>query len=405
MKRVVEYIVALSLATTAALANNSIVAVKVDKDISNLKCGDKLIKEYAKFQEIVLYPQTTIKLNDKKANELNQNPKAKKVKVAALYDGKSVAIVVKWSDSTKDIQKGNKSDIYADGFAVQFANNPKDPNKLPYIGMGSKNRPVVIYLQKAVERVYEPNGDGIVGYQVNPHNINRFGKDLKKFEKRVDDLAIKDYQKAFISEGFRSMTEIKDKSASFNADMHYVDSKKMWGGMVVKPLKDQYLNLESGAFPIAVAVWDGKKLNRDGLKHLSGWIAVKLPDRNGGKALIEAVNEKVKGDIAKGKEIAITNCASCHRFKGAQDAPIYMAPDLSNIGGQTTAGYIKESIVDPNAVIVPGYNRNAHPNFAWYMIDDKGNRTSTMPPFDWLDQKSLNDLIAFMQTQKAEVEK
>ncbi|WP_281951690.1 ethylbenzene dehydrogenase-related protein [Nitrosophilus kaiyonis] len=405
MRRVSRLLAALSLAATAVLAGNVVEAVKVNADLLKLKCGSKVIMKNAKFSEIVVYPQKTVTLNDKKANEINKNSKAKKVEVAALYDGKNVAVIVRWPDKTKNIQKGYKSDIYADGFAVQFANKPKDVNKLPYIGMGSKNRPVVIYLQKAVEKVYEPNGNGVVGYQVNPHNTNRFGKDLEKFEKRVEQLAIKDYQRAFISEGFRSMTEIKDNSAKYSADMHYVGKKGgMWGGMVVRPLKDSYLNLNSGAFPVAVAIWDGEKLNRDGLKHLSGWIAVKLPN-GGGTDLVKATNEIVKGDVKKGKELALTNCASCHRWRGAEQAPMYMAPDLSNIGGQATAGYIRESIVDPNAVIVPGYNRNSHPNFAWYSVDDKGNRTSVMPPFDWMDKKSLDDLVAYMQTLKAEVEK
>ena len=405
MKRLVGILAALSLAATAVLAGNTVEAVKVKADLSKLKCGSKIIMKNAKFSEVIVYPQKTVTMNDKKANEINKNSMAKKVEVAALYDGKNVAVIVRWKDKTKNIQKGYKSDVYADGFAIQFANKPKDVNKLPYIGMGSKNRPVVIYLQKAVEKVYEPNGNGIVGYQVNPHNTNRFGEDLKKFEKRVDQLAIRDYQRAFVSEGFRSMTEIKDKSAKYSADMHYVNKKGgMWGGMVVRPLKDEYLNLNSGAFPVAVAIWDGEKLNRDGLKHLSSWIAVKLPN-GGGTDLIKATNEIVKGDVKKGKELAMTNCASCHRWKGAEQAPMYMAPDLSNIGGQATAGYIRESIVDPNAVIVPGYNRNSHPNFAWYMVDDKGNRTSAMPPFDWMDKKSLDDLVAYMQTLKAEVEK
>ena len=82
-----------------------------------------------------------------------------------------------------------------------------------------------------------------------------------------------------------------------------------------------------------------------------------------------------------------------------------MAPDLSNIGGQATAAYIKESILDPNAVVVPGYNRNAHPNFSWYTVDKNGHRTSTMPPFSFLDQKTIEDIVAYLQTQKAEVEK
>ncbi len=404
MRGVAKIFAALSLAATALLADNTVTAVKVDADLSKIGCGSEVIKKSAKFSKIVLYPQTTVTLNDKKANELNKEAKAMVVDVAALYDGKNVAVIVRWPDSTKNVQKGYKSDVYADGFALQFATTPEDPSKLPYIGMGSDSRPVAIYLQKAVDKFYEPNGNGVVGYQVNPHNTNRFGESLKSFEKRVEALANRDYQKAFVSEGFRSMTEIKDGTASYNADMHYVEPKKIWGGMVVRPLKDEYADLSKGAFPVAVAVWDGEKLNRNGIKHLSSWIAVKLPVL-GGEELVAAINEKVKGDVENGKELAMTNCASCHRWKGAQSAPMYMAPDLSNIGGQATAGYIRESIVDPNAVVVPGYNRNAHPNYQWYMTDDKGNRTSTMPPFDWLDKKSLDDLIAYMQTLKAEVEK
>lgn len=406
MRMVTKCIAALSLAATAVLANNTVIAVKVKGDLSKIKCGSKLVKNYAKFSEITLYPQKTIELNDKKANELNSKNVAKKVKVAALYDGKNVAVIVKWHDKTKNIQTGYKSNIYPDGFAVQFATKPKNVEKLPYIGMGSKGRPVVIYLQKAVAKVYEPNGNGDVAHQVNLHNTNKFGKSLKKFERKVERLAVKDYQRAFVGEGFRSMTEIKDKSAKYNADMHYRKNKHMWGGIVVRPLKDSYANLKTGAFPIAVAVWDGERLNRDGIKHLSSWIAVKLPDQSGGKDLIKAVNEKVKGDVNNGKKVAMTNCASCHRWTGVEQAPKYMAPDLSNIGGQATAGYIRESIVDPNAVIVPGYNRNSHPNFAWYNIDAHGDRNSIMPPFNWLDKKSLNDLVAYLQTLKAtEVEK
>ncbi|WP_200762892.1 ethylbenzene dehydrogenase-related protein [Nitrosophilus alvini] len=402
MKKIVQISAALSLAASALLAE-TVLAVKVDTDLSGFKCKDEAVK-LAKFTEVALYPQTTIKLNDKKANELNSANKAKRVQVAALYDGKNIALILRWPDKTRTVQQGYKSDVYGDGFAVQFATKFDEPEKLPYIGMGSDGRPVVIYLQKAVAKVYEPNADGVVGYQVNPHNTNRFGEDLEKFEKRVEQLAIRDYQKAFVSEGFRSMTEIKDKSAKYSADMHYVDAKKMWGGAVVRPLKDEYANLDKGAIPVALAVWDGEKLQRDGQKYLSGWIAVKLVGKTGGNRLAEVVNEKAKGDVAKGKELSMQNCASCHKFPGSS-APEYMAPDLSNIGGQATAAYIRESIVDPNAVVVPGYNRNSHPNFQWYMTDDKGNRTSTMPPFDYLDKQSIEDIVAFMQTLKAEVEK
>ncbi len=402
MKRVVTIAAALSLAASMSLAGTVVEAVKVHS-LKGFKCGTKLVKKI-KWQKVEVYPQTTLKLNDKKALELHKNAKAKVVQVGALTDGKNVAIVMRWPDKTKDVFKGYKSDIYADGFAVQFAANPADAKKLPYIGMGSDGRPVEIIIRKAYDVVYEPNGNGDVEHQVNPHNTNYFGKDLNKFEKEVQQRGLRTYQRAFVSEGFRSMTEIKDNSVRYRTDMHYVGKKGMWGGTVVKPVKDMYEKPAKGELAIAVAVWDGKELERDGLKRLSSWIAVRLPGGKN-KALEKVVTEKVKGDVANGKKQFETNCASCHRTRDFNTAPLYMAPGLENIGGQATAAYIRESILDPNAVIVPGYNRNAHPNFAWYTVDEKGKRTSTMPPFNYLDKKTVDDIVAYLQTQKAEVEK
>ncbi len=403
MRRVIKIAAAISLAASGVLAGNIVTAVKV-KSLDGLKCGTKLIKKHAKFQKIVVYPQTTLHLNDKKANEINANAKAKEVEVAAFTDGKQIAIIMRWPDASKDVFAGYKSDIYPDGYAVQFASDASNPEKLPYIGMGSDGRAVAIYLRKAYKVVYEPNGNGDVAHQVNPHNTNYFGKELKKFEKEVAKRGLSSYQRAFVSEGFRSMTEIKDNSVNYRTDMHYVQKKKMWGGMVVRPLEDAYAKPSKGEFAVAVAVWDGKELQRDGLKRLSSWIAIKLPHASN-TALEKVVTQKVQGDVKNGEKLAKTNCAACHRWRGEQSAPMYMAPNLSNIGGQATAAYIKESIMDPNAVVVPGYNRNSHPNFAWYNVTPDGKRESTMPPFNWLDKKSVDDLVAFLQTQKAEVAK
>ncbi len=403
MRGVVKIAAALSLAASVTLAGNVVEAVKVGS-LKGFKCGSKLVKKI-KWSKVEVHPQTTVKLNDKKALELHKNAKAKIVEVGALTDGKNIAIVVRWPDKTKDVYKGYKSDIYADGFAVQFAADVSKPEKLPYIGMGSDGRPVEIVIRKAYDAVFEPNGNGDVEHQVNPHNTPYFGKELNKFEKEVAQRAIRTYQRAFVSEGFRSMTEIKDNSVRYRTDMHYVTKRGgMWGGTVVKPVKDAYEKPYKNELAIAVAVWDGKELERDGMKRLSSWIAVKLPGAKN-KALEKVVTEKVKGDVANGKKQFETNCASCHRTRDFNTAPLYMAPGLENIGGQATAAYIRESILDPNAVVVPGYNRNAHPNFAWYMVDDKGNRTSTMPPFNYLDKKTVDDIVAYLQTQKAEVAK
>ncbi len=404
MKRVVTIAAALSVAASVAVAGNVVTAVKVGS-LKGLKCGAKVIKKYAKFTKVAVYPQTTLHLNDKKANELNKDAKAKIVEVAALTDGKRVAIIMRWPDKSKDVYKGYSSDTYPDGFAVQFAANADEPKKLPYIGMGSDGRPVEIFLRKAYgQPVFEPNGNGDVAHQVNPHNAPYFGKDLKKFEKAVAKKGSKEYARAFVSEGFRSMTQIKDGSVKWRSDMHYVGKKGMWGGMIVKNLKDAYSRPSKNELAVAVAVWDGKELQRDGLKRLSSWIAVKLPHAKN-KELESVVSEQVKGDVANGKKQFEANCASCHNDRNFHNAPAYMAPDLSNAGGQNTAAYLRESILDPNAVVVPGYNRNQHPNFAWYNVDKDGKRTSIMPPFNFLDKKTVDDIVAYLQTQKAEVAK
>ncbi len=399
MKRLIATTVSMGLLSASALFADTIVAKRVAASLDNIKCTSSIWKK-AKAAEVIVYPQTTILLNDKKANELNKNDKAKKIEVKALYNGKRVAFLIKWPDGTKSVQKGYKSTSYADGFAVQFT-NITDASKLPYIGMGSKGREVVIHLQKAVEKFYEPNGNKDVSMQVNRDNTPYFGKDLKKFDKKVEKLANRDYERVFVSEGFRSMTEIKGEKIKAHASMKY--KKGEWSGVLSRAMKDDYLNLKKPAIAVAFAVWDGDKLNRDGLKLLSSWQPVIFSKK--GEKFAKEVLQKVKGDVKNGEKLVKDNCSSCHRYGKEQSAMPYMAPNLSNIGGYSTAAYLRESILEPSAVVVPGYNRNAHKNFAWYNVDEKGNRVSTMPPFSHLDKKSQDDIIAFLQTLKAEVEK
>jgi|SRR5579863_693011 len=55
------------------------------------------------------------------------------------------------------------------------------------------------------------------------------------------------------------------------------------------------------------------------------------------------------------------NCARCHNINGLRA----VCPDLSTIGLRADAAYIRQSILDPNAVIVPGFPADVMPqNFA-----------------------------------------
>lgn len=381
----------LALLGASSVMAQSLEVLHVKEDISKVGFNSALWQK-AKAGTVEAYPQTTIEMNDAKLMHENANNKAKKVRVKTIQNGEYVAFLVQWKDATKSIQEGYASDVYGDGFAVQL---PTTLDKLPYIGMGSDGRAVIVHLQKATGKTYEPNNNQDVYHQLNSSNQNAFADDLTTYKANVGAQGNGDYQKVFIAEGFRSTTQIRDTSEASRMEMRYENGT--WNGLLVRKLKSEHLDLSKGSFPVAFAFWDGSKKNRDGSKLLTSWVGV------GAQKLI-SLDELSGGDIKNGETIMLENCAACHQYKTVKNAPNYMAPELSNIGGYSNASYLLESIVDPSAVVVPGYNTTAHPNFPWYSVD-KGVRSSTMPPFSHLDEKSLKDLVAYLKTLKAEVEK
>lgn len=381
----------LALLGASSVMAQSLEVLHVKEDISKVEFNSALWQK-AKVGTVEAYPQTTIEMNDAKLMHVNANNKAKKVRVKTIQNGEYVAFLVQWKDATKSIQEGYASDVYGDGFAVQL---PTILDKLPYIGMGSDGRAVIVHLQKATGKTYEPNNNQDVFHQLNSSNQNAFAGDLTTYKANVGAQGNGDYQKVFIAEGFRSTTQIRDTSEASRMEMRYENGT--WNGLLVRKLKSEHLDLSKGSFPVAFAFWDGSKKNRDGSKLLTSWVGV------GAQKLI-SLDELSGGDIKNGETIMMENCAACHQYKAVKNAPNYMAPELSNIGGYSNASYLLESIVDPSAVVVPGYNTTAHPNFPWYSVD-KGVRSSTMPPFSHLDEKSLKDLVAYLKTLKVEVEK
>ena len=401
MKKLLTSLLVTSALSASLLASNAaIVAKKVGEDISHISHKSP-IWQSASFSNVVLYPQTTIRMNDKKANALNKEAMAVQAQVAAVYNDSSIAFLIKWPDGTVNVQQGYKSDTYADGFALQFASDYSNPEALPYIGMGSSGRQVVIHLQKAAKAIYEPDGHGNVYNQQNRQQTALFGKELVDYDKEVKALGSNDYERSFVAEGFRSMSEIKDGSNHSYARIGYQDG--YWKGTLSRPLKDEYVNLNAGAIPVAFAVWDGAKLGRDGIKNLSAWLSVKLEGNSGGDKLIAALSNEVNGDVTKGKEAVEANgCSGCHQIQKS-DGVNLMAPSLQNIGGYATKGYLKESLMNPSAVVVPGYNRNAHSNYPWYSLEN-GKRVSTMTDYSYLDETTINNIVAYLKTLKAEVE-
>jgi cytochrome c551/c552 len=93
------------------------------------------------------------------------------------------------------------------------------------------------------------------------------------------------------------------------------------------------------------------------------------------------------GDPASGKAVFLANgCSSCHTFKPA-NATGTVGPDLDDLAANAQAAnhgseaeYAHESIVDPNAYVVPGYPSGVMP-------PDYGQKLSA---------KQIDDLVAFL---------
>jgi putative copper resistance protein D len=95
------------------------------------------------------------------------------------------------------------------------------------------------------------------------------------------------------------------------------------------------------------------------------------------------------GDAAKGREVfAWLECYTCHAVAGEKfPRPSKVGPALSDVGHHHPAGYLLESVINPNAVIVeaPGYTGP--------------DGRSIMPDYrDSLSTRELIDLIAYLKS-------
>jgi putative copper resistance protein D len=95
------------------------------------------------------------------------------------------------------------------------------------------------------------------------------------------------------------------------------------------------------------------------------------------------------GDAGRGREVfARLECFTCHAIRGAAfPRPSRPGPDLTGVGDHHPAGYLAESIMNPNAVIVEGRG---------YTGPDG---RSIMPDYrDSLSVGDLIDLIAYLKS-------
>lgn len=94
--------------------------------------------------------------------------------------------------------------------------------------------------------------------------------------------------------------------------------------------------------------------------------------------------EEGTGDAAAGKQVFASNgCGSCHTFKPAGSSGT-TGPDLDELSdfaekaNKEVGEFTRESIEDPEAYVEEGFPGGV------------------MPSYDQLDEKQLNDLVAFL---------
>lgn len=93
--------------------------------------------------------------------------------------------------------------------------------------------------------------------------------------------------------------------------------------------------------------------------------------------------EEVKGNPGLGADVFFSKmrCVACHQVNGFGGV---LGPELSAIGSINTQDYLRESILDPNRVVVKGYQKDVMPRFFK----------------DHLSDADVDNLVAFLMTLK-----
>lgn len=185
------------------------------------------------------------------------------ITVRAIYNDKTIAMLLEWDDRTQSIpgdesaEKLADAPITEDGVAVQLPVVIPKEMKKPYFGMGDAANPVNIWHWKS----------GAKGATETINLIN--SKGFKEIEKR--DAAGSGLQgKASYSDG-------------------------TWKVVMTRPLTtsatDKDIQFTEGQFiPVAFAAWDGSNNSEKGSKHtMTTWYWLLLKPATGSKPLVSAL--------------------------------------------------------------------------------------------------------------------
>lgn len=308
---------------------------------------------------IKVFPQLTLKLNDRETNFYLNNTHPKEVHVKALANRHEIAFWIEWKDSTKSLLNNHETNSYGDGVALEIPKEFGENKRLPYIGMGDEKFPVLIYHQRA---------------STSPPII------------KSESMAA----------GFGSLTRLKTSSVKMN--MNYSNSQQMWSATFIRKLMTSKHSLRQGLIPFALSIWDGDKKERGGNKYLSSWKFLKFNRFPISHLYLREMSfqPETVADPINGKKIVETICTSCHQISGNQVASEDFAPNLKGVGGISTYSYLRDSLIKPNEVVVR--HLNLYQTSPWYSKDEFGKKVSKMPSFEHLSSQDIIDVISFLKT-------
>ncbi len=294
---------------------------------------------------VVLYPQVSVPLSAPLAAAAEGTAT---LNVRALYDAKTLALHLEWTapKPAKNRGIGEFPDVAAVQWPVQYGPGMR----LPYIGMGDPEQPVVLWFWRA---------DGT-----------------------VETLA---------AEGFGTLTAqtpdgVQAKGAWKDGQWRVVFKRRL---AITGEYCAHFDPAKQGLTPVALATWNGEAQERNGRKRLSAWHALRFEKGRADDAYVRRLaGSPVQGDPENGRRLMTEKgCAGCHAFPGNPAQPS-IGPALTYAGGIHSTDYLLESLSDPSRVIVPGKK---------FALVQDGKRLSLMPPFAGTDAER-RDVVTFLKT-------
>lgn len=320
-----------------------------------------------------LTPQRSVHLHDRQANALlAAQPTPLSLEVRAVSSPDGVTLRLEWADPAREGVREDEVNTFADSVAIEVPEKFGAGLRLPAVSMGDDGAPVRVTMLRAT-------GTAAI-------------------------------ESRYVAAGFGSLTRLAPAAPS---DALRWDSKKSrWTAVVQLGAQAQ------GLVPVAFAVWDGERKERAGYKRLSSWHFVRVAGRAVDAKYVSELSwgfsDAERGDAARGKALVEAVCVACHHLPGKAFAPAGMAPSLEAVGAIATPSYLRDSVVNPSAVIVHEPNPNQHyaasaprdayraaPNadaFTWSVVGADGKRVSKMPPFANFSAEQLADVVAFLRT-------